>query len=102
MAVIRPFNPPVVNTTPKPAQTPTQARGAAEARAAQRAFFQHALGDSTPVRVAPQATAASLPRSSGCSLGGVRSRAVAEPRRCGRYPACRSEAASSQLSARPG
>ena len=59
MAVIRPFNPPVVNTTPKPVQTPTQARGAAEARAAQRAFFQQALGDATPVRVAPRATTVS-------------------------------------------
>jgi hypothetical protein len=59
MAVIRPFSPPVVNTTPKPVQTPTQQRGAAEARAAQRAFFQQALGDATPVRAAPVATAAS-------------------------------------------
>ena len=60
MAVIRPYSPPVVATTPKPLQTPTQARGAAEARAAQRAFFQHALGDPTPVRASPVATAASL------------------------------------------
>ena len=60
MAVIRPFTPPVVNTTSKPVQTPTQQRGAAEARAAQRAFFQQALGDATPVRAAPDATSSSL------------------------------------------
>jgi hypothetical protein len=56
MAVIRPFNPPVVNPqqTLRPASTPAPAtRGAAEARAAQRAFFQQALGDATPVRAAP-------------------------------------------------
>ena len=44
--VIRPFSPPVQ------AQT-TQAqpqRAAPDVRAAQRAFFQQALGDSTPVR----------------------------------------------------
>jgi hypothetical protein len=57
MAVIRPFSPPVVNpqATPQRVQTPAQAKGTAEARAAQRAFFQHALGDSTPVRAAPVA-----------------------------------------------
>lgn len=52
MAVIRPFNPPVIN--PQQAVLPsTQTRSTAEARAAQRAFFQQALGDSTPVRAAP-------------------------------------------------
>jgi len=63
MAVIRPFNPPVVGnpaTPPKPAQTPTQARSTVEARAAQRAFFQQALGDPTPVRAAPRTAPASL------------------------------------------
>jgi hypothetical protein len=57
MAVIRPFNPPVVNPqqTPRPASTPAQTRSATEARAAQRAFFQQALGDATPVRAAPVA-----------------------------------------------
>ena len=54
MAVIRPFNPPVV-TPQTPAQPPERARGTAEARAAQRAFFQQALGDATPVRAAPAA-----------------------------------------------
>jgi hypothetical protein len=55
MAVIRPFNPPVLTpqTAPKPAPAAAQTRGAAEARAAQRAFFQQALGDPTPVRAAP-------------------------------------------------
>jgi hypothetical protein len=57
MAVIRPFNPPIVNPqpTPRPASTPAQTKSAAEARAAQRAFFQQALGDATPVRAAPAA-----------------------------------------------
>ena len=56
MAVIRPFNPPVITPQPTPsAQAPVRARGAAEARAAQRAFFQQALGDATPVRAAPAA-----------------------------------------------
>lgn len=56
MAVIRPFNPPVATPqTQKPVQTPAQQKSAAEARAAQRAFFQQALGDSTPVRAAPVA-----------------------------------------------
>lgn len=60
MAVIRPFTPPVLTPqqTQRPVQTPAQARGAAEARAAQRAFFQQALGDATPVRAAPVAAAA--------------------------------------------
>jgi len=52
MAVIRPFNPPVV-TPQSPGQAPATARGSAEAKAAQRAFFQQALGDATPVRAAP-------------------------------------------------
>ena len=56
MAVIRPFNPPAV--TPQPATSQIRARGSAEARAAQRAFFQQALGDATPVRAAPVATPA--------------------------------------------
>ncbi len=56
MAVIRPFNPPVVTTQPTPsAQGTVRARGTAEAKAAQRAFFQQALGDATPVRAAPPA-----------------------------------------------
>ena len=54
MAVIRPFNPPVV-TPQSPGQAPVRTRGTAEAKAAQRAFFQQALGDSTPVRAAPAA-----------------------------------------------
>jgi hypothetical protein len=54
MAVIRPFNPPVV-TPQQPTSAPVRARGTAEARAAQRAFFQQALGDATPVRAAPVA-----------------------------------------------
>lgn len=58
MAVIRPFNPPVV--TPRtPAQAPAAPRATADAKAAQRAFFQQALGDATPVRAAPQAAAPS-------------------------------------------
>jgi hypothetical protein len=56
MAVIRPFNPPVV-TPQQPTSAPVRARGAAEAKAAQRAFFQQALGDATPVRAAPVAAA---------------------------------------------
>jgi hypothetical protein len=52
MAVIRPFNPPVV-TPQQPTSAP--ARTTAEARAAQRAFFQQALGDATPVRATPVA-----------------------------------------------
>jgi hypothetical protein len=55
MAVIRPFNPPVV-TRPTPSQAPVRARPTAEAKAAQRAFFQQALGDATPVRAAPPST----------------------------------------------
>jgi hypothetical protein len=55
MAVIRPFNPPVV-TQPTPSPAPVRARATAEAKAAQRAFFQQALGDSTPVRAAPPTT----------------------------------------------
>jgi len=43
--VIRPFNPPAAQPTQTPASRP-----AAEARAAQRAFFQQAVGDQTPVR----------------------------------------------------
>ena len=54
MAVIRPFSPPVV-TPQSTVQSPERARGTAEARAAQRAFFQQALGDATPVRAAPPA-----------------------------------------------
>ena len=61
MAVIRPFNPPAV--TPHPATTQIRARGTAEARAAQRAFFQQALGDATPVRAAPAAAAAAAAQS---------------------------------------
>lgn len=49
--VIRPYSPP-----PAPSTTPS-ARAPAETRAAQRAFFQQALGDSTPVRTAPPASA---------------------------------------------
>jgi hypothetical protein len=52
MAVIRPYSPPVV-TQPTPSQAPARARPTAEAKAAQRAFFQQALGDATPVRAAP-------------------------------------------------
>ena len=60
MAVIRPFNPPVMNPQAgaRPVQTPAQAKGTADARAAQRAFFQQALGDATPVRAAPVSTPA--------------------------------------------
>ena len=50
--VIRPFHPPTVQTHTTPAAKP-----ASEARAAQRAFFQQALGDSTPVRTAPAVSA---------------------------------------------
>jgi hypothetical protein len=50
--VIRPYIPPSV----QPSQTP-KARSTAEARAAQRAFFQQAMGDVTPVRTAPVASA---------------------------------------------
>jgi hypothetical protein len=50
MTAIRPFNPPVV--TPQQPTSPA-VRSTAEARAAQRAFFQQALGDVTPVRAAP-------------------------------------------------
>jgi hypothetical protein len=48
--VIRPYTPPVVS----PAATPS-ARPSPDARAAQRAFFQQAVGDQTPVRAAPVA-----------------------------------------------
>jgi hypothetical protein len=72
MAVIRPFNPPVVTPQPTPsAQAPIRPRGTAEAKAAQRAFFQQALGDSTPVRAAPpsapvaQVQGAQPPRAAG-------------------------------------
>ena len=57
MAVIQPFNPTVL-TPQQPAQTPVRARESGEARAAQRAFFQQALGDVTPVRAAPVAAPA--------------------------------------------
>ncbi len=49
--VIRPFNPPVIQPQAPAAKPP------AEARAAQRAFFQQALGDPTPVRTAPPVSA---------------------------------------------
>ncbi|HEY4029592.1 MAG TPA: hypothetical protein VGM25_04570 [Caulobacteraceae bacterium] len=58
MAVIRPFNPPVLTQPTPSAQPPVRARGVAEAKAAQRAFFQQALGDATPVRAAPTAASA--------------------------------------------
>lgn len=51
-SVIRPFTPPTLQP-----QTTPQARPSADARAAQRAFFQQALGDSTPVRAAPAVSA---------------------------------------------
>jgi hypothetical protein len=70
MAVIRPFNPPVVTTQPTPS-APERARGTAEAKAAQRAFFQQALGDATPVRAAPVAQAAQ-PARSAQTVGVVR------------------------------
>jgi hypothetical protein len=54
MAVIRPFNPPAITPQPTPS-APSPGRSTAEARAAQRAFFQQALGDATPVRAAPVA-----------------------------------------------
>ncbi|MGZ3398843.1 MAG: hypothetical protein ACXWKX_06455 [Caulobacteraceae bacterium] len=57
MTPIRPFIPTVV-TPQEPAQATVRARGSAEARAAQRAFFQQALGDATPVRAAPVAAPA--------------------------------------------
>lgn len=62
MAVIRPYSPPVV-TPQQPAQAPTQTRDAAEKRAAARAFFQQALGGSTPVRAAPAPAAAAPVRT---------------------------------------
>lgn len=73
MAVIRPFNPPVV--TPHTASAPV--RTTAEARAAQRAFFQQALGDATPVRAAPVAapvaqTQATQPARAAQTTGVVR------------------------------
>jgi hypothetical protein len=60
MAVIRPFSPPVVTpqSPASPTQAPVRARATAEAKAAQRAFFQQALGDATPVRAAPVAAPA--------------------------------------------
>ena len=57
MAVIQPFKPTVL-APQQPAQAPARARDSAEARAAQRAFFQQALGDVTPVRAAPVAAPA--------------------------------------------
>jgi hypothetical protein len=76
MAVIRPFIPPVV-TPQQPTSAPVRARGAAEARAAQRAFFQQALGDATPVRAAPAAapiaqTQAAQPPRAAPAVGVVR------------------------------
>jgi hypothetical protein len=76
MAVIRPFNPPVV-TPQQPASAPLRTRGTAEARAAQRAFFQQALGDATPVRAAPAAaqvaqTPAAQPARSTQTVGVMR------------------------------
>ena len=56
MTVIRPFTPPVVSSQPT---SSAPVRSTAEARAAQRAFFQQALGDATPVRAAPVVTAPS-------------------------------------------
>jgi len=50
--VIRPFSPPALQTHPAPTAKPP-----AETRAAQRAFFQQAVGDSTPVRAAPPVSA---------------------------------------------
>jgi hypothetical protein len=52
-------------------------RGTAEARAAQRAFFQQALGDATPVRAAPAAapvaqTQAAQPAQAARTAGVVR------------------------------
>jgi hypothetical protein len=76
MAVIRPFNPPVV-TPQQPTSAPVRVRGAAEAKAAQRAFFQQALGDATPVRAAPAtapvaATQAAQPARAAQAAGVVR------------------------------
>jgi hypothetical protein len=71
MAVIRPFSPPVVSP-PTPAQAPVRARPTAEAKAAQRAFFQQALGDGTPVRAAPAAApAAQSPSARPTQTAGV-------------------------------
>ncbi len=63
--VIRPFNPP----TAQPTQTPAS-RPAAEARAAQRAFFQQAVGDQTPVR-APAAMDVRAPASSAAAVRNI-------------------------------
>ena len=80
MAVIRPFNPPVV-TPQQPTSSaqgaPVRVRGSAEAKAAQRAFFQQALGDATPVRAAPVAapvaqTQAAHPTRAAQAAGVVR------------------------------
>ena len=74
MAVIRPYIPPAI-TPQQPAQTPSQARDVAEKRAAAKAFFQQALGDSTPVRAAPPAAApvrAEAASPARASLGLVR------------------------------
>ncbi len=58
--VTRPFIPPTAQATaPVVRQQPST-----EARAAQRAFFQQALGDTTPVAAPARAIAASAPIAS--------------------------------------
>ena len=56
--VIRPFQPPVIS----PDRAPVRQQPAADVRAAQRAFFQQAVGDTTPVS-APKAAQASQSRA---------------------------------------
>jgi hypothetical protein len=56
--VIRPFHPPVIS----PDRTPVRQQPAADVRAAQRAFFQQAVGDTTPAS-APKAVQASQSRA---------------------------------------
>ena len=64
--VIRPFQPPVIS----PDRTPVRQQPAADVRAAQRAFFQQAVGDTTP---------ASAPKAQSRAIEPVVTRVTTQP-----------------------
>jgi hypothetical protein len=69
--VIRPFNPPVIS----PDRTPVRQQPGADVRAAQRAFFQQAIGDVTPA----SAPVAAQPLSQSRALEPVVTRVKTQP-----------------------
>jgi len=78
--VIRPFNPPVL-----PTATTTLARATPDVRAAQRAFFQQAIGDTTPVGTPKpvQAVAPAAPRAVEPAATRVRTQPVPDEKPTG-------------------